>query len=99
MQDMITPAPETIAPASPQHALASLLCDLPPSQGSWSDDACLWLTDHIPRPIEFTDGPLQELPVSASTHQAMLLFLYRLFHDHLEPRYGVVMVSAFTLPA
>ena len=96
---MTTPAPETVAPASPQRALASLLCDLLPSQGSWSDDACLWLTGHAYRLIEFTDGHLQGSPVSTSTHHAVLLFLCRLFHDYLKQRGGVVMVSAFTLPA
>ena len=99
MQDMTTPAPETVAPASPQHAPASLLCDLLPSQGSRSDDAYLWLTDHTSRLIEFTDRHPQESPVSTSTHHAVPLFLCRLFHDYLEPRGGVVMVSAFTLPA
>ncbi len=94
---MMTTAPETTLPASPQHALASLLCDLLPPQGSWSDDAYLWLTDHTPRLIEFTDGHVQELPMPTSTHQAVLLFLYRLFHDYLKPRGGVVMVSALRM--
>ena len=88
----------TAAPASfRQRPLASLLCELLPSQGHWSDDAYLWLTDHGKRLIEFTDGHIQELPMPTDTHQAVLLFLYRLFHDHLKPRGGVTMVSALRM--
>ena len=86
MKVMTTAAPETIAPAVPassrQGAPASLLCDLPPPQRHWSDDACLWLTDHTSRLIEFTDGHVQELSMPTFTHQAVLAFLYRLFHDY-----------------
>ena len=73
MQRMVTTSmtpiePTTIAPASFRpRPLASLLCDLLPSQGHWSDDAYLWLTDHTNRLIEFTDGHIQELPIPTST--------------------------------
>ena len=33
-------------PASPD-ALHTVLCGVLPPQGSWSDDAYLWLTDHF----------------------------------------------------
>ncbi len=46
MKSMTTAESATAAPPPRQHPLASLLCDLLPSQGHWSDDACLWLTDH-----------------------------------------------------
>ena len=87
------------APAAPtsQEALNSLLCDLLPPQGAWSDDAYLWLTDHSNRLIEFTDGHVQELPMPTSTHQAVLLFLYDLFRAYLKPRGGVVMVAALRM--
>ena len=95
---MTTDEPVTAAPASfRQRPLATLLCDLLPSQGHWSDDAYLWLTDHTNRLIEFTDGHIQELSIPTSTHQAVLAFLYRLFHDYLKPRGGVVMFSALRL--
>ena len=94
---MTTDEPVTAASPASQHALASLLCDLLPSRGHWSDDAYLWLTDHTPRLIEFTDGHLQELPIPTFTHQAVLAFLYRLFHDYLKPRGGVVMFSALRM--
>ena len=84
--------------ARPEHApggtpLATLLCDVLPPQGAWSDDAYLWLTEHRRRLIEFTDGRLEELPPPTATHQAVLLFLYDLFSAYLRNRGGVVMVA------
>ena len=89
--------PAATAPAHRPQALASLLCDLLPSQGSWSDDAYLWLTDHGNRPVELTDGHLQELPMPTDAHQAVLLCLYDLFRAWLGPRGGVVMVAALRM--
>ena len=83
--------------ATSQAALDALLCDILPRQGCWSDEAYLWLTDHGRRRIEFTDGRIEELPVPTFTHQAVLLFLYRLFHDYLRPRGGVAMVSGLRM--
>ena len=94
---MTTTESATTAPAPRQHPLATLLCDLLPSQGHWSDDAYLWLTDHTSRLIEFTDGHVQELPMPTDTHQAVLSFLYHLFFDHLKPRGGVVRFSALRM--
>lgn len=88
-----TPATVTTS----QAALDTLLRDVLPRQGCWSDEEYLWLTDHTCRPIEFTDGYVEELPMPTSTHQAILLFLYRLLHDHLHPRGGVAMVSALRM--
>ena len=82
--------------ATSQAALDALLCDILPRQGCWSDEAYLWLTDHGRRRLEFTDGRIEELPVPTFTHQAVLLFLYHLFHDHLRPR-GVAMVSGLRM--
>ena len=84
------------AAATSQAALGALLSDVLPRQGCWSDEAYLWLTDRSRRLVEFTDGRIEELPWPTSTHQAALLFLYRLFHDHLRPR-GVAMVSALRM--
>ena len=89
----VTPEP---APTS-QDALNSLLCDVLPPQGAWSEEAYLWLTDHSNRLIEFTDGHIQDLPVPTSTHQAVLLFLYLQFHSYLTPRGGVAMVAALRM--
>ena len=96
MKAMSATGPEMSIPTS-RHALASLLCEVLPPQGAWSDEAYLWLTDHSRRLIELTDGHLRELPMPTDTHQAILAFLYRLFHDHLKPRGGVVRFSALRM--
>ena len=97
MKAMTTTEPARTAPGSRPQGLASLLCDLLPSQGSWSDDAYLWLTDHGNRLVELTDGHIQEVPMPTSTHQAVLLCLYDLFRAWLRPRGGVVMVAALRM--
>ena len=83
--------------ATSQAALDALLCDILPRQGCWSDEAYLWLTDHGRRLIEFTDGRIEELPMPTYTHQAVLAFLYRLFHDYLRPRGGVAVFSGLRM--
>ena len=93
---LVTAKPAPAAPTS-QESLNALLCDLLPPQGSWSDDAYLWLTDHGNRLIEFTDGHVQELPAPTSTHQAVLACLYDLFRAYLKSRGGVVMFAALRL--
>ena len=96
-------APEATSPATSvtaatsQAALDALLCDILPRQGCWSEESYLWLTDHGRHRIEFTDGRIEELPMPTSTHQAVLLFLYRLLHDYLRPRGGVAMVSGLRM--
>ena len=96
MKIMPTPEPAAAAPAS-RRALASLLCDVLPPQGAWSDEAYLWLTDRSRRLIEFTDGHVEELPMPTATHQAILAFLYEVVRDYVRPRGGVVMFSALRL--
>ena len=91
-----TRSSSTVSPTS-QDALHALLREVLPLQGAWSDEEYLWLTDRCNRPIEFTDGHVQQLPMPTFTHQAVLAFLYRLFHAHLAPRGGVVMFSALRL--
>ena len=97
MKAMTTTEPAATAPDYRPRPFASLLCDLLPPQGSWSDDAYLWLTDHGNRLVELTDGHVQELPMPTSTHQAVLLCLYDLFRAWLGPRGGVVMVAALRM--
>ena len=86
----------TASTTSPD-ALHALLREVLPPQGAWSDEEYLWLTDRCNRLVEFTDGHVQELPTPTFTHQAVLAFLYRLFHEHLDPRGGVAMVAALRL--
>ena len=93
----VTSPAASVAAATSQAALDALLCDILPRQGYWSDEAYLWLTDHGGRRIELTDGRIEELPMPTSTHQAVLLFLYRLLHDYLRPRGGVAMVSGLRM--
>ena len=75
-------------------AFGALLGDLLPRQGCWSDEGYLWLTDHSRRPVEFTDGVVEELPMPTDTHQAILSFLNDLFRIWLRPRGGVVSSRA-----
>ena len=92
-EDMAVMNEPALATPTSQDALISLVSDILPQQGAWSDDAYLWLTDHTNRLIEFTDGRVQELPMPTFIHQAILLFLYGLFHEHVTRRGGVVMVA------
>ena len=94
---MQTSGPSMTPSATSQDALHALLREVLPPQGGWSDDEYLWLTDRCSRLIEFTDGHVQELPMPTFTHQAVLLALYRLFHDYLKPRGGVAMVAALRM--
>ena len=80
-----------------QAELDAITCEALPRQGHWTDDEYLWLTDRCRRLIEFTDGYVEELPTPTSSHQAVLAFLYRLFHGHLEPRGGVAMFASLRL--
>ncbi len=68
-----------------------------PPQGAWSDEDYLALTDGCNRPIEFTDGCVQQLPMPTFTHQAVLLALYRSLHDYLTVRGGIAMVAGLRL--
>ena len=94
---MAAGSPAMTASATSQDTLHALLREVLPPQGSWSDEEYLWLTDRCNRLIEFTDGQVQELPMPTFTHQAVLLALYRLFHDYLTPRGGVAMVAALRM--
>ena len=80
-----------------QAALDAFHGDLLPRQGEWSDEEYLRLTDCLNRLVEFTDGYVQELPMPTCTHQAVLGFLYRLFHSWLAPLGGIVLFSALRL--
>jgi len=83
--------------AASQATLDALLCELLPRQGCWSDEGYLWLTDHGNRPVEFTDGFIEELPLPTSTHQALLSFLYVLFRAWVRPRGGIAAFSALRM--
>ena len=92
-----TAAARSVTGATSQTALDTLLCDILPRQGCWSDEAYLWLTDHGRRLIEFTDGRIEELPLPTFTHRAVLSFLHSLFRVWLRPRGGVVVFSGLRM--
>ena len=89
----------TTAAATSQDALNAVLGDAMPTQGCWSDEHYLWLTDRTRRLIELTDGRVEVLPMPTERHQIILLFLYRLFYAHLQepPRDGVVVTSGLRM--
>ena len=63
-----------------------VLVELLPAQGSWSEEEYLVLTDHRSRPVEFTDGFLEVLPIRTDKHQSVLKFLFLAFFGFVEPR-------------
>jgi Uma2 family endonuclease len=75
----------------------SLILDLLPHQGQWSEEAYLWLTDCISRPVEFSDGVLEPLPMPTDQHQLLLKFLFVALHAFLEPREGLVQFAVLRL--
>ena len=89
----------TTAAATSQDALNAILGDAMPSQGGWSDDHYLWLTDRTRRLVELTDGRVEVLPMPTERHQIILLFLYRLFYAHVHepPGDGVVVTSGLRM--
>jgi Uma2 family endonuclease len=74
-----------------------LLEDIVPSQGEWSEELYLALTDHTNRLIEFTDGFLEVLPMPTDKHQCILEFLYFAFCQFLKPRGGKAHVAPLRL--
>lgn len=87
------------AAATSQDALNAVLADAMPSQGRWSDQHYLWLTDRTRRLVELTDGRVEVLPMPTERHQIILLFLYRLFYAHMHepPGNGVVVTSGLRM--
>jgi Uma2 family endonuclease len=68
----------------------AFLGELLPSQGDWSEEEYLVLTDHRRRLVEFTDGFLEALPMPTDEHQAILGMLYNCFQSYFAVRGGVV---------
>ena len=80
-----------------QEQLATLVLELLPPQGRWSEQAYLWLTDQSNRLIEFTDGYVEVLPMPTQRHQAISRFLFLAFFFHLQPRAGTVFYAPLRL--
>lgn len=79
------------------HELEEVLLELLPSQGRWSEEEYLWLTDNARRLLEFTDGDIEVLPMPTDEHQSISLYLLLAFRDYLLPLNGVILYSPLRL--
>jgi len=73
------------------------MLELLPQQGKWSEEEYLWLTDRAERPIEFSDGYIEVLPMPTDSHQGIVFLLARLLFSSLNPGGGVVRFSPLRL--
>src|SRR3954447_2810319 len=71
--------------------------DLTALQGLWTDEQYIRLSKQTNRPIEFTDGVLEVLPMPTSKHQLIIGFLYRMLYGLMEQRGGIVTFAALPL--
>jgi len=70
------------------------IATLYPSQGDWTEEDYLELTDSTNRLIEFTDGRLEFLEMPTEIHQFILLFLMDRLRQFVEPKdLGTVLFS------
>lgn len=80
-----------------QDQVDTLILDLLPMQGQWGEEHYLWLTDDTNRLIEYTDGYIEVLPMPTDKHQAILIYLFDLFREYLQPSNGKVRFSPLRL--
>ncbi len=71
------------------------LAYLYPAQGQWSEEAYLALPSNLL--VEFTNGHVEVLPMPTTTHQLIVLALYRLLHEYVTGR-GLGWVLVAPLP-
>lgn len=71
--------------------------DLLALQGLWTQEQYLKLTDQTNHLIEFTDGDIELLPMPTRRHQVILLLLYELLKNFLQPLGGKVLVAPLRL--
>jgi len=83
--------------ALPDEDWKDFLIDVLPSQGSWTEEAYLWLTDNTRRMIELSDGCLEVLPMPTDRHQSVLKLLFLALHLYLDPRGGSVLFAPLRL--
>lgn len=88
---------KTIARRTRRYDQRPLPKDLIPSQGDFSDEQYLALTDHTTRLVEFTDGYIEQLPMPTTKHQRISAFLYRMFFQWLESRGGLIVYAPLRL--
>src|SRR5438132_13304132 len=80
-----------------QAQLDTLVLELLPQQGQWSEEEYLWLTDHTNRFVEFTDGYIEILPMPTDKHQSILQFLMLAFYGFIDPLGGKVRFAPLRL--
>jgi len=85
--------PVSTSPRDYRRAVLELL----PPQGAWSEEEYLWLTDRSNRPVEFSDGTIEVLPMPTDEHQGISGFFYTAFGSYLTPRGGIVRYSPLRL--
>ena len=69
------------------------IAELYPEQGGWDEEEYLDLPDN--RIIEFDKGFIEVLPLPTTTHQRIVLFLWRTLHEFAQTRaLGEVLVAA-----
>ena len=90
-------APNLTTPDPSARHWKDVLEEILPSQGRWSDEEYLILTDHRNRLVEFTDGFLEILPIPTDKHQAILGFLYQALVSSMDTRGGKVRFSPLRL--
>jgi Uma2 family endonuclease len=86
--------------ASPSFAAPAwkdVLEEILPSQGDWTEEEYLVLTDHRSRLVEFTDGFLEVLPMPTDEHQSLLKFLFLAFFGFIESQGGTVQFAPLRL--
>ena len=66
---------------------------LEPLRGLWTEEQYLALSDYARYLVEFSDGSMEILPMPTKRHQLILLYLYRLIYELLEPQRGLVIVA------
>ena len=81
----------------PEEDWKGLLSDLLPSQGLWSEEAYLWLTDHTTRMVELNDGFLEVLPMPTDRHQSIVQALFLAFVHYVHSRGGKVQFAPLRL--
>ncbi len=91
--------PETLhsTVCASQDQLNDLVLSLLPSQGEWSEDTYLWLTDRTTGFIELTDGYIEVLPMPTDAHQTMLAYLYQALLTFLQAMGGKVLFAPLRL--
>ena len=80
-----------------EQELQETILDLLPTQGNWSEDAYLWLTDQSNQLLEYSDGYIEVLPMPTDRHQVILRLLAFIFHQYLQPRGGTALFAPLRL--